>query len=344
MGFAITLAENGMDKVPRQIVSHAGWQILLVLGHLISGFTFNKVGFIIALLCLEATALILLFWYLPDLKKSEYPIWKSSLLILGVMLATPVSILWFIDGFMYIGYVGITTYHNPTMYLLKPFAILQFIFAYQCYENKIILTRNYIVFSAIVSMLTAYVKPNFAICILPAMGILTVFRLLKKQYININAVLFGIGIPTILVLAWQFLVTYNDNVADGIIFSPLSSMSFRSKYLFLKFILSIPFPLFVLITEFKRATSDIRISLGWVSFIFGILYVYLFSEVGPRSHHGNFWWSGQITLFLLFASSTLFLTSLPKGRNKIILTGMWLLQVLAGILYLIRIMFIENYY
>lgn len=336
MLYAIEIAQNGVSSsVPSYIVAHSGWQIFLAAGNLITGFTFQKVGFIVAVLCVEATALSLLTWYVPELTKNEYPAWKSGILIVGVMLASPVSILWFVDGLMYLGYIGITSHHNPTMYLLKPFSIIQFIYAYQFFLSPTPLKWRHIVLSALVSLIAAFVKPSLAICILPAIGILAAYRLYKKQYVNIYGVVFGIGIPTILMLAWQFLLTYYDNDAGHVLFAPFTVMGGYSKYLLLKFILSIPFPLLVLAIEYKKVTSDIRMVLGWVSFTIGALLSYLFMEGGRRAMDGNFGWSGEITLFLLFATSTIFVASLPKGRNKNILAGAWLLQVVSGVIYLI---------
>ena len=48
------------------------------------------------------------------------------------------------------------------------------------------------------------------------------------------------------------------------------------------------------------------LSLAWLSFFFGCAYAYLLAESGPRAMHGNFWWSAQVSLFVLFFESVRF--------------------------------------
>jgi hypothetical protein len=342
--FAIDLSTQGMKNLPPFIIAHPVWQILLVIGNSITGFTFQKMGFIVALLCAEATALALLMWFRPLFEKNRISNWKAVIIIAGTMTATPVSVLWIIDHLMYLGYIGITSYHSPTMYLLKPFAVIQFIIAYKCFMDSALFERHHILTAAFISLLGTLIKPSLAICLLPAIGILAVNRILKKQYVNIQSVVFGFGVPIVLVLIWQFLITYSNNEVSGVEFAPFAVMRGYSKYVLPKFFLSIIFPLSVLLAAFKQALTDVRMVLGWISFIIGAILSYFFMESGNRAMDGNFIWSGEITLFLLFAISTLFYIDIPPGKKKSLLAVGWLLQVLSGVVYYFYCIFNDSYY
>jgi Na+(H+)/acetate symporter ActP len=70
-------------------------------------------------------------------------------------------------------------------------------------------------------------------------------------------------------------------------------------YLGIKFVLSAAFPIAVYGLYWKSAVRDARLNLAVLLFAFGISYSHLLSE---KRHweHGNFIWSGYITLFILF--------------------------------------------
>jgi hypothetical protein len=346
MLWAISLDQNGSGSIPPYILAHSGWQILLIFLTRLFGISFNFAGFLSVLFLSGITVLILSWWYSPVLFKADQPLWKSAAATLGVSIAAPVSMLWGLDHLMYLGYIGITTYHNPTMILLKPFAFLQFIYAYHCFYNDHSLKKWQVVAGSLISILATFIKPSFAICILPSLGIIVVIRLIQKKYVNLSKLFFGIGLPTLLVLIWQFLLSYYENETGAIKYLPIAVMSAYSGYLGLKFFLSILFPLAVLIAFFKQAITDIRIVLVWSIFFFGTIFTYFLAESGPRFVDGNFGWSGEIALVLLFAVSTLFFLEIsPKTRIlKWGLTLTWLLHIMFGIFYYLLCVFNYSYH
>ena len=333
--FAIDLKEKGIDSLPAFTAAHAAWQYLLVFINWLTGFKFQKIGFIISVLSAEITFLILFLWFWPVLMNNKTSIWKSLTIILGVGLAAPISLLWPLDHHMYLGYIGITTYHSPTVILLKPFALLQFILAYKCFDNLVPLKNNQILAAGIVSLIAAYIKPSLAICILPALGVFAAYRVIQKRYVNFWGLVFGFAVPSVLLLIWQFLVTYYANEAGGVMFLPLGIMSTYSNNLILKLILSILFPLLVLIVYFKQAKIDDRLILGWLLLGFGLFFTYFFAESGPRIMDGNFGWGGEIALSLLFVISTLFYLEMPKKRPwvNVIVQASWILHIVFGVVY-----------
>jgi len=76
--------------------------------------------------------------------------------------------------------------------------------------------------------------------------------------------------------------------------------------LLFKFSLSILFPLVVYALYLKRACRNVHFNLAWLTFGIGAFYTYFVAESGWRFGHGNFTWSGQISLLILFISATVF--------------------------------------
>lgn len=334
---------NGRD-VPDYVLAHAMWQITLAALNLFAGIPFNTASLISAILYVFLTAIILICWLIPVWKERRiHRAWLYAL-IMGMLVAAPVSLLWFEDRLMYFGYIGITSYHNPTIIVLRPLALLQFIYAFLCFQPSGLTPRN-IMLAGVISALATFAKPSFAICILPATGILSMILLAKKQYIDIKGLILGIIVPTVFVLAVQYLATYHESDSEGILFLPFEVMSKYSKFLLPKFILSILFPLAVLFFHYKDTFSDSRMRLAWLIFAFGMIYTYFFAESGYRMVHGNFGWSGEIASFVLFMATTVFYMEKPAASfgKTVVIRGAWVAHVVFGIAYYFYSLFSGTY-
>jgi hypothetical protein len=325
--------KNGI-AIPSYILAHAGWEVLLLLFNALLGLQLRTANFAAVLLCEIVTvfALFQLFW--PTFKAKDLPLWKQALITLGVSVATPISAFWVLDQKFYLGYVGISSYHNPTILLLRPLALLQFIFSLKCFGPHPI-SKLEILGMAIVSMLAAFAKPNFAICLIPAMGLLVLYNIIRKKQASIVAFSYGFVLPTMLTLAIQFLMSYYDNGSSSIVFAPFAVMNSYSKFLLIKFLLSIVFPVMVTIRYRREAWYDIRLILAWLIFIFGSFYTYFLAENGGRFFDGNFTWSSEIALFVLFAAASAFFWDVAESSHKSrwFLLFIWLCHVTIGIIY-----------
>jgi hypothetical protein len=184
-------------------------------------------------------------------------------------------------------------------------------------------------------LLATYIKPVFAICILPAIGILMAYRLLKKQELNWKILSLGLILPTVVVLAWQYMLTYQASGSGGIIFAPFSVMRLYSKWLTAKFLLSILFPLFVTVFYFSKARRDMGMILGWLIFLMSVVCTYFLSESGTSLNSGNFTWTAEISLLVLFCVCTLFFIEQVKVNRikSFVLKWTWAAHVVAGIIY-----------
>lgn len=336
--------KTGFAGLPAFILAHFGWQVLLILINNITRLSFETTSFVVMLVFESITFFVLLQWFSSVLVESNLSILKRVVIILGLMVASPITIFWFLDRRMYLGYIGITSYHNPTIILLKPFAILQFRYAYPLFGNrKSSLWQIGVGF--VVSLIATFVKPSFAICILPALSIITLYYLIQKRPLDFRGLLFGLMIPMLGVLVWQFIITYINDESVGIAFIPFGVMRMYSNYLLPKLIVSILFPLSVSVLYIKRASLDIRMILGWLIFLFGAFFTYFFAETGQRFYDGNFGWSGEIALVVLFITSTLFYLESPKvyRYSDIMLRTVWASHVLFGVAYYFYCLFTSTY-
>ena len=262
---------------------------------------------------------------------------------LGLMLVSPISLFTLPTQSIYLGYIGINVYHNPTSTLLKPLALLLF----SCASKAFTLSRNsltLVMASATLTVLATLAKPSYTICLLPALAILTAYHIWRKKMLDWRLLTLGILIPALIVLGWQYDVTYKNPIlhdASSIVFAPFKVMSHYKTFasegylgLFVRFVLSILFPVCVAALYFKVIGHDTKLFLAWLAFGVGAFYSYGLAESGARLLHGNFLWSGQITLFILFLTSTsIFMrqTLLLLGRNSWFQAGKGRLCVCAGV-------------
>jgi hypothetical protein len=326
------------------LVTHAGWQFVVIFVQLVTKSTFPYAGFIVSMLSQVVMALLLFYLLRPALIKQNISLWWGVFIAVGLSLVTPVILLLNRYVRYYFGYMGMITYHNPTIILLRPLALLQLIFTIRGLQDTTSPWKQ-VILAAIVSVFAAFVKPNYAICILPAVSLIIFYRFIKRIHINWKMLIIGVVLPTLLILTWQFLINYDSGDGTGVIFSPLGVMSILSRFLLLKFLLSILFPLFVLLLYYKHAVKDIRLILTWITFFFGAFFTYFIAESGDRFLHGNFTWSGEITALLLFCSSTVFfIEQLKINRFKAnFLSIFWALHALSGIFYYLYVLLTTEY-
>lgn len=122
--------------------------------------------------------------------------------------------------------------------------------------------------------------------------------------------MFGLLMPAVAVLAMQYYLSYSgvgppSSYHNAVIFAPFKVMSRFGGYLGIKFLFSAAFPLAVYALYWKAAVGDARLNFAFLLFAFGCGYSYLLSEE-QHWEHGNFIWSGYITLFILFVFSATF--------------------------------------
>jgi hypothetical protein len=296
------------------------YQMYIIAAHQISPSSdYDILGIIVTLLFYILTGLtlyLLIRWTLRE-TMIDKPYMRgiiSTVLSLSLMLITPITLLTLAEKNLYYGYLGINTYHNPTIIILCPLALMLFMLTINLFESLQHRNKRYALYLMIaaITILSTLAKPNYIICLLPASIIVCTIRLFQKRQFDWIGIAIGIIFPALVLLGWQYLATYTSNHIlkdeSGISIMPFQLYLIRDDMssIIYKFILAILFPLIVYILYFQHARKDFALNFAWLCFIIGATYTYILVEQGARYKHNNFGWSGQITLFILFVTSTIF--------------------------------------
>lgn len=332
IAWAKGITEN-FQEVPKAAVSHAGWQWLVIFVHAIIQHSWSYSAWVVTFGSVALTSGIL-FWMLRQKVNGLLAgsLSVGLLLVAPILLVDPFANLWYMVN----GYIGTNVYHNPTILLLKPLAILQFYFSVDALNGRKTNWKGYLI-PALCSAMAVYTKPNFALCLLPVICVFGIAKLIRKQPVDWKRLLYGIVLPSTIILVWQFLITYGQDSDSSIVFAPFVVMQHYSSNLLIKLILSLVFPIGVTLVFWKEATKDNRILMGWFLCAMGLIYTYFFAEEGARILSGNFIWSGEISLFILFVSCILFLSDnkfserSTTSRWVILVTGS--LHLFSGMIY-----------
>lgn len=210
-------------------------------------------------------------------------------------------------GDVYAGYLAPNSFHNPTMLTLKAMSVpLCWIVMDEKRLRSSFLTAGSTWLAAALIVLSALAKPNFVICVLPAMAVWSGLLLIRKKRVNWIYLLGGILLPGMAILAWQYHSLFGLST-KAVSIAPFAVVSAQSIDVFQKFLLSLLFPMVIVLMFPRRAMSETGLRLAWLLFAFGCLYHYTFLEANDRWWHGNFRWSAEMGIFVLFLYSTAFL-------------------------------------
>ncbi len=257
---------------------------------------------------------------------------------LVLMFVAPIFIL--TPQHLYLGYIPIHVYHSPTMYVLKPFALPLFIMSVYALSQRPpapFAEHSYaaLVPPALTAALAPFAKPSLAIVLVPSLGIAAAWRVLRRQKVRWG-ILLSLTLSTLGVLAFQYVLNFRVNSENHIQLDPLGFYRALGPYrglrrdtwlLLPQFFLSIAFPLTVYLAYFQRARRELAFNLAWLFFLVGASYSYLLVETA-RLQDGNFTWSGQIALFILFIVAARFwlaqeAATLTNGRWRALPARFW---------------------
>lgn len=305
--WAIGLSETGhFEKPIPQFLYHISLIVIsspIPISDTLARFNIGAV--ILGVICYLSTGLIVFYWLLISFYQSIRQ-WRIPIILtLVLLLVGPINVFTWSSQNLYLGYLVANVYHNPTIVLLKPFALLLFLFALRIIDARKI-SWQMLVLCAGVAVLGVFAKPNYAIALLPALIIVVIYAYAKKWIIN-WALLGTLILPTLGALGWQFFF-YQTGNTGRFEFAPLAVMSaFSPDGLLLKLVLSITFPAVVYLLYYRQAHAEFALNLAWLVFWVAAASAYLLAERGNEFHAGNFTWGSQIALFILFVVSVSFL-------------------------------------
>jgi hypothetical protein len=258
--------------------------------------------------------------------------WKWSLLYLAIPLLLYIGPINFDKPFtMLSAYVYPNTSYNPTVSVLKPFAIAAFTALVALLQPGTTRRRVIVAGMAVLIVFATLTKPSYTMPLLAVSGLVFAYSLIRPLPIKRWELIVGVMIPAVLVLGWQYLFTYgpqqsnlyNSDEKAQILFAPfdlyLVYWEVAAQDIPIHLIVSVIFPVGVYLLYFNSARRDISLNIAWLVFLAGQALAYIFVEA-PGYASGNMTWSGRIALFVLFVVTLEFLirqnrSALDQGRN-----------------------------
>ena len=326
----------------RITVPHFLLQVLL--GTLLSAGWFASVeqAAVVLFTGLYAATAALMCWYIGRATASIATLGASVVLAIASLVAAPILP----DGepgLYLIGYFPPNAFHNPTMLVAKPLLILVFACAVASVTRTGQASWRELSLTAVSVILLGAAKPNYLGCVVPVVIVIAVWKHAAKRDISLARVA-AICVPAMLTLGAGYALYRSQPLGEGgVIVAPMRVVALYAPVdpqSIVRYVgASVAFPLAV-VALWPRATWRMpSIRMAWATTIVGLLISYLLAEDGPRLDHGNFLWTGQMAVFVLFVVTAMFLNRqlLPAARSgwtaaRVLLTaGLLCLHVESGV-------------
>jgi hypothetical protein len=255
--------------------------------------------------------------------KKELILWG---LTISICFIGPMNFPW-INPYIYQGTGSPTVWHNVTLWTVKPLALLASFYIIRALKTN--RTSHYI-YSFLTATLSLFAKPSFFIVYLPSLIVLFFYRRIRQYKARLY--LATLSMTGGLILLYQFKNTFG---GEGIKFDPLGVWSIYSSNIPYSILMALLFPIFYYRLAPNTEEND-WLTLSWLMTFFGIIQYALFAERGTHYSHGNFGWSYQISLSLLYLFT---IADFAKNFHilntfyKFILSVIFLLQVGVGLYY-----------
>lgn len=330
----------------RGILTHPLFHLAIIIPQAITGADWESITRWVIIGFQVLTALVIFGGYLlPALGDRRDP----RRLAIGVILAAMLMVVSAISVFTWnaetfrlryhIGYIMPHVYHNPTVIALKPFAVALFLYAVAVFYPERLPGRAYgaVAIAAFVTILGTLAKPNYAIALLPILGLLGAFCVLIRRPLHWPLGIIGIILPAGVILFAQIVLLPNSGGDVGSMgFMPFGFLQRHGVTDgLLRFGMSIVFPAVVYGMYLDTARRNFRLNFAWAVFGVGAFYTYFLVELN-RVRTGNFVWSGQVTILILFVVTMAFLITQMRREGRItwksgIALAVFMAHVLCGV-------------
>lgn len=268
----------------------------------------------------------------------------------------------------YRGVFSPNPYHNATYLATRPFTIVTFFIFVRVlkdYEEQFKL-RDVLLFGVFL-FLSTITKPSFTFILVPAAGLILLYRLFRKRFENFRNTLFlGLSfIPTFCALLYQFFGVFGpvEGEEKGIGFGLGKAWSYHCDNIPVAILLGLAFPLAVLFLNFRDLKKNGVFRLAWQITAVSLFEILFLFEKGFRVGHLNFSWGYMHGMFFAFVASAYLLfqktfiikgaeteagePSTKRGLRILLLVGQWALfglHLLLGLLYFKTMLAGELYY
>jgi hypothetical protein len=226
-----------------------------------------------------------------------------------------------------------------------PFAILLFFSALSWLRTLSLPSWLWVVVFSLLSVLT---KPNYVLAFMPTLGIAVLIRLGLNRGRELGRTLLfsaGLGILVIFVLGLQYAETYMSSTGTTsapqesahTIIAPFAVWRLYSPNIPASLLLSIAFPLSVVILYFRECKSNPTVLMAWGVFAIAVLQYVFLAESGETLADGNWGWGSNIAVYILFLVSAMVFLPQPRSWRYYFVAMFFGLHLASGIYYFAKI-------
>lgn len=295
---------------------------------------------VLVLVLLTISIIFLIYWILREnIKTTE----NERLFLIGFLMVIAAIFIPFFNV-PFLGQGSSNVWHNPTLLVVKPFAYFSIVYFMKISLNDQGKFNDYLKLTLFL-LFSLVAKPNFIIFFVPSVIIYMLIYHIKNIGIWIKMSI--ISIPVVVVLLIQYFITFNSTSEGGIAFKPFLVWNVYSPNWFVSFLLSIAFPLSLIVLN-KRVMNIRTIIFCWIATIVAFVQFALLAETGAREYDGNWGWGVQISIPILFLFSTIewfkWIKENGETKRKVIVNSIFTLQIVSGVFYLIKLLLGYSYH
>ena len=225
--------------------------------------------------------------------------------------------------YIYIGPGSPSVWHNVTMLVVQPLALLSVFFTIKFFaSNKI----YFFIIALIATVVSIFAKPSFIIVFLPS---LVIYVLLKRYFdkrqlqFTLITILFSVAI-----LVYQFMNQFAGKGNESVIFDFLGVWSQYTPNVAISILLGLGLPLLITLFNYQSVKKNEYIKFSWLLILFSMILFSCFAEEGRHYSDGNFGWSWNISLSLIYI-----FTIIEYFKQYYSMPGIFRYSLLAMILY-----------
>lgn len=273
---------------------------------------------------------------------------KITMLVTATLIFASTIYIPFVSKYFLIGTGSPSIWHNPTLIMVKPFAIIITYLTAKYLESDMPISKGIAI--GILLLISSFFKPCFSEVFIPA---LTVYGFIfYPRTLHYVSRWFLVIFPTTLLLVIQLLLWRH--VGARIAFAPGLVIGLFTDHYLLAFLRTCAFPLAILV--FRRPFKNKALMLSWVFTVLAYLQFLLLAEM-PMYMHGNFGWGFNVGLSLIMLFSMMEFVKWCKGlqinttknilwtSSKLQITSFLLLaHLMTGLVWFTKIFFGGSYY
>lgn len=338
--------------------------LFYILINLLSGFSSNVVIMNVAVILILSLAVVFKYSISKKIIKSllvaknvNLAELKLSVIVLGLFfcfaIPDPVSLVFLKK--LYLGKIVPLVWHNSTTILLFPFAILLFWKQVEIFANEKAITFKDISIIVVLVIFNIAIKPSFLFCYLPVTFLFLLWQFKGKNIKWLSIRVLPLFIGGLLILLQYYLIykleqgSFGGGKSSVALSTPFKAYSHFIPYWLIpfSFILSFALPIGAIIL-YREILKFKPFLYALMLMIMGLLISGFIMEAGPRAEHGNFTWQNIICCYLLFLSTAAFfvpkfLREFSWTRKEMIVTGLFIVHVFSGVLYVFKLILTNSY-